>query len=297
MVEDGLVVHGRLGGTSNSALIFSSACVRLRRAARVQNRHQIALLDDGTPVDASGGASVHALEFGAVGRRSEDPGVQHAGQPNVAGVLGLAGDLLHAIPPGNGLPTTVNCVDSSSGGLTFSGRSIVFPLANCAVGDALLLLLPVEDHAILAATVCAWGSLSAPPPAPARPPGPPRPPLAKPGRRSACVDDPNVPMSQGQSDGVSHHHVHRFQAASRVSSASICGQRRGIPLAHLDLAGEAGDPAVLADPEKGIEIAGETAALGFQDRVVADAEEDEDPAAEGLEKVAAREVEVELEYR
>ena len=113
------------------------------------------------------------------------------------------------------------------------------------------------------------------------------------------VIEPNVPMSQGQSE-VSPITISTDSSADIDLVGQHLGQRRDDALALLDLAGEAGDAAVGADPEKGVEIVGKiaastAAALGLKHGAVAEAEENDDPAAEGLEKIAARQVGVELD--
>ena len=66
----------------------------------VQDRDKLALVDDGDALDLLGGGGVHLLELGAMGRRAQELRIEHPRQADVAGILGLAGDLVHARPGG-----------------------------------------------------------------------------------------------------------------------------------------------------------------------------------------------------
>ena len=96
----------------------------------VEHGDQVAVLDDLDARDGFGGGGVDALQFRAVGRRPQDLRVEHAGQADVARVLGLAGDFFPAIPAQQRLPEILNSETSLRDGLAVRWRSIFCPFAN-----------------------------------------------------------------------------------------------------------------------------------------------------------------------
>ena len=97
MVEDRLIVDAAPAAASNSASTFDRASAAwsgflCRTATKSPSWTTV------TPSIFSAAEVSTLLELGAVGRGPEELGVQHARQPDVAGVLGLAGDFLHGRP-------------------------------------------------------------------------------------------------------------------------------------------------------------------------------------------------------
>ena len=63
----------------------------------MQHGDEIAVVNDFDAGNFFGGRGVHTFQFGVMGRRSQDFRVEHAGQPDVAGVMRFAGDLVLAV--------------------------------------------------------------------------------------------------------------------------------------------------------------------------------------------------------
>ena len=113
--------------------------------------------------------------------------------------------------------------------------------------------------------------------------------------RAHRAESPHVPWAEV---GIAHHHVDAVQRHAELVGEHL-GQRGDDALAHLDLAGEARDAAVLADPEKGVQVGGQplaeaataaTPAAAFalrENLCLAERHEDEDPASHDLEKLPA----------
>ena len=288
MIENGLVVHlGRRG--VEFGLDSRQGLARLV-GVLVQDGDQVALADHGHALDLLRGGRIDLLELGPVGGRPEEPGVEHARQADVAGVLGLAGDLLASVPVQERLVYHLERRGVLHRRLLLGPPCDRLALGQVGVRDFLVLVLLVEHDAVLdgqtflrrlellggqldqdLAGLCSG-----------RPQG--RAEEAD-GHGTEC---PHIP---GTLRRIAHHHVDHVRADVHLIGEHL-GQRRDGSLALLDFAGEAGDAAIGPDPKIGIEILGvaSAAALGLEDRGIADAEEDDDPAAEGLEEVAARQV-------
>ena len=114
----------------------------------MQHGHQVVLLDHLHAGERFGRRGVHALQLGPVRRRPEDLGVEHARLANVACVQGLAGDLVPAIPPQQWFAHHGMGRDSLQARLRLHMPFDLLPLGQLAVGDALVLVLPVKDHAV-----------------------------------------------------------------------------------------------------------------------------------------------------
>jgi hypothetical protein len=94
----------------------------------------------------------------------------------------------------------------------------------------------------------------------------------------------------GTESRVAHDHVHRLERDVELLGQHH-GQRGDDALAHLDLTGETGHPAVRADLEIGVGVVGVAAAPRalLQGQAVADREEDDEAAAGQFEEFAALE--------
>ncbi len=93
----------------------------------------------------------------------------------------------------------------------------------------------------------------------------------------------------GTARGVAQHHLDRGERHLQLLGRGL-GQRGDHPLAQLDLAGEALDPAILAEQEEGVEVTRQLAALGLEPGRFAQGEQQRDPAAGELEEITAVEL-------
>ena len=116
MVEDRLVVEVR---RREVVLGLDLGQRRLGDIGKlVKDGDEVAVLDDPAlrPI-FSAARDVDRLQLRPVGRRPEDLGVEHAGQPDVAGVLGLARDLVQGVPRGRRLAHDLELGRRLQGGL------------------------------------------------------------------------------------------------------------------------------------------------------------------------------------
>ena len=95
----------------------------------------------------------------------------------------------------------------------------------------------------------------------------------------------------GTALGVAHDDVHGLQRRLQFFGQHL-RQGGNRPLAHLDLAGETGHPAILADPQEGIEVGRQApppalAAALLRQRPIAQRDKDEDAAAQAFEETPA----------
>src|ERR1039458_7752431 len=90
--------------------------------------------------------------------------------------------------------------------------------------------------------------------------------------------------------GIAHDDLHGIQRRLQFFGQHL-RQRGDRPLAHLDLARETGHPAILADPQKGIEVGGcslapAPLATGFlRHRQIAQRDKDKDAGAQSFQKL------------
>jgi hypothetical protein len=286
VVEDGLVVDG--GGRGVEAGLDLGQGQFGHVGAGMQHRDQVAVLDHPHTLHLFGLRQVRLQERGAVGGRPQDLCMQHAGQLDVAGELGLAGDLLPGVPAGERFADEFELrrfLDDGSGHVPLDP----LPLGQRRVGHPALRIGLHEDGAIGRGQPLhrflelLRGQLQQHPP-PFRAGGPQR---RSEEPRGHGAERAHVPRAEV---GVAHDHVDALQRDVQLVGQFL-GQGGDGALAHLDLAGEAGDPAVLADPQEGVEVGGQlrpggpSGGLLPQEDIVPEGHRHQDPAA-GFEEVA-----------
>ena len=223
-------------------------------AVLVQDGHEVAVADHAHARHGFGGRRVGALQRRAVGRRAQDARVQRAGRHDVAGVLRLAGDLLHRVAA-----RRRRAHDREVRDLLERRPAVETPLdararGQLAVAHALRAIGPGHDHAVAPLEV-AGGHLQ---------------PLgghlhqdcprlgggrAQHGAELPDAQRPeraHVPRTQV---GVAHDDVHGHQRDVQLLGGEL-GQRRHRALPHLDLADEARDTAVGTDVQVGVQVGG-----------------------------------------
>ena len=258
----------------------------------VEDRDEVAVADDPGAGEFFGPGRVDALERRAVGRRPEDRGVEHAGQPDVAGESGLARDLGPGVGAQRRLAGDAVLGVVLDGGLVLQADLDLAPADELGVRRLFGRVLRVVDGAVLGEegvlgdAEARGGQLEED--------------AAGFGRRLP-QGRPEV-LGAARAEGarvvgaevrVAHDHVHRVERDVELLGQHH-GQRGDDALAHLDLAGEAGDAAVGTDLEIGVGVVG-VAAVGAARSAdlgvgaVAGREEDDEAAAGELEELAALE--------
>ena len=205
------------------------------------------------------------------------------GQPDVGGVLPGSRDLVHGVePPGRAAHDRELRHGPQHRLLVHRPRDRL-ALREGTVGDLSLRLSLHGDDALLD---------DEPVPRDAQPlRGEAQEDLPRFGRRGAQrgteparglrAERPHVP---GAAVGVAQDHLDRVEAHAQLLGRHL-GEGRVDALPHLDLPGEDGDAAVLADAEVGVDVGGIAAALG-EGALRAEADEDDDAPAHELQERA-----------
>ncbi|MHC4130311.1 MAG: hypothetical protein ACYSUA_19560 [Planctomycetota bacterium] len=147
MLEDRGVVHD-YGGPGVLGLDQRERSLRHIRML-VQDRNQVTVAHDLNAFERLGRGRIGLVEPGAVDRRSQNPRVEHAGQPDVAGVQGLAGDLVHGVHAPRVPPAEATL------GLALERCRLVEPaldplaVGKLGVGDAVVRVASLKDDAVL----------------------------------------------------------------------------------------------------------------------------------------------------
>ena len=264
--------------------------VRERRAGGfrigVQDRHEVVELHDLHSGPALGGGGVHLPERGAVGRRTEDAGVEEALGPHVSGVMRGAGDLLPAIEPARRLSHHLELGHRAEHRLLVDQAGDLLALGELGVGH-LAVRAPLDgDDAVLDDQIGFRGAQLR-----RRQVEQDGAPLGRGGAEGRPehaggerAEGPHVPRTE---IGIAEHHVDRFERHAELFGGHL-GLRGEDPLAHLDLAGEDGDAAVRADPQIGVEILGIHPPAVLREQLGGAADhQDGDAAAHHLEELAA----------
>ena len=283
VLEYGLVVERRARLLPRG--VRQGQRLRRRLGVGVENGDEAVLVEDDRAGHLGRRGHVKLAERGAVHRRAQEARVEHAGPADVAGVLRGPGDLGDRVEALGGAAHHGELGDLAQHRDVVDGAQDPPPLGELAEGDPPGAIAGHRNHAVHNGEGSALhaellGREAQHHGARLGRGG------AQGGAKHARRQRPERAHVVRAAIGVAHDHVDRLEGDAQLLGDHL-GLRGHHPLPHLDLAGEDGDPPVLADPEIRVEVLRvDPAALLAEEGRWAEGDHDHHATAHGLDELA-----------